>query len=168
VPGIRYDARQRFMAFIYVHSWIISIYSGHELIIPEYSIRIDWKQGTTNLCVEKKEGSCKNDTGGSCKQGGGAMIASEIALVGFIALLLCVVIYCSVAIILMRRKLSMGKRGIDRVSDYHWMDDFSGIKRGVIFKAFWWMKFKDLQCLFFTFPYNNFKSKGHFFKKNSI
>jgi len=47
------------------------------------------------------------------------MIASEIALVGFIALLLCVVIYCSVAIILMRRKLSMGKRGIDRVSDYH-------------------------------------------------
>jgi hypothetical protein len=72
-----------------------------------------------NLVVEKKEISCKNDTGGTRKQGGGAMIASEIAIVGFIALLICVVIYCTIAIILMRRKLSLGKRGIDRVFDYH-------------------------------------------------
>ena len=71
------------------------------------------------LGVETQEISCKNDTGGTRKQGGGAMIASEIALVGFIALFIFVVIYCSVAIILMRRKLSMGKRGIDRVFDYH-------------------------------------------------
>ena len=71
-----------------------------------------------NLGVEKKEVSCKNDTGGSRKQGGGAMNPGEIALVGFIALLIFVVIYCTVAIILMRKKLSFGKRGIDRVFDY--------------------------------------------------
>jgi len=39
--------------------------------------------------------------------------------VGFIALVIFVVIYCNVAIILMRRKLSIGKRGIDRFFDYH-------------------------------------------------
>jgi hypothetical protein len=46
-----------------------------------------------NLGVEKKEISCKNDTGGTRKQGDGAMIASEIAIVGFIAPLIFVVIY---------------------------------------------------------------------------
>jgi hypothetical protein len=46
------------------------------------------------------------------------MNASEIALVGFMALLIFVVIYCIVTIILMRRKISFGKRGIDRLFDY--------------------------------------------------
>jgi len=47
------------------------------------------------------------------------MNADEIALVGFLALFMFTAIYCTIAIILMRRKLSFGKRGIGRRFEYH-------------------------------------------------
>jgi hypothetical protein len=72
-----------------------------------------WRRKKEVVC----KNACKNDTGESCKQGGGAMNASEIAIVGFFALLIFVVIYCIATIILMRRKISFGERGIYRSFD---------------------------------------------------